>query len=532
MRAPSLSFLLIVPALWLAGCSAVPHVDRQAPPLSQAAADLKCARRKSLPAETRAAYYLDAAALADSQFTRSEGEPKARLIYNQASAELTDMLQEAEGGRLWNRPLKLTVDGQAYRLRFTPKVRKGLWAPDYFTDFKPADNVNCGHVRRRVKMEGFGGTLVGIRQARKAHPEQRALFEPKLGWVAPVTATLDFRNGGDAVLTLSDPAVRKTARVHGKAQPLAADFTAPVAFHPPANELWRGLMGLMQVEKYMNHSGLFMVQPYDPDRIPVVLVHGLISTPQMWTNVMNELESDPALRGRFQFWVFSYPTGMPPAYSALLLRQELEKVHQLRLAPHGLILVGHSMGGLVSRMQATTTDRVIWDANFGRKADRYYQRLPADHLIKRALIFKANPEVKKVVFVCVPHRGSELAMGSIGAIGQRLITLPTSMVKTLTHSIMDILRTADGKVVMPNSITGLSPKSRTLIGLNKLPIRAEYYSIIGDRGRGNSPNSTDGVVPYWSSHLEGAKNERIVSGPHGSHEHPETLEELKRILSQ
>jgi hypothetical protein len=57
-----------------------------------------------------------------------------------------------------------------------------------------------------------------------------------------------------------------------------------------------------------------------------------------------------------------------------------------------------------------------------------------------------------------------------------------------------------------------------------------YYSIIGDRGRGDTPNSSDGVVPYWSSHLAGAQSELIVPGPHGSYALPQTVAELKRIL--
>jgi hypothetical protein len=42
-----------------------------------------------------------------------------------------------------------------------------------------------------------------------------------------------------------------------------------------------------------------------------------------------------------------------------------------------------------------------------------------------------------------------------------------------------------------------------------------HHSIIGDRGKGDTPNSSDGVVPYWSSHLATAKSEKIVPGLFG-----------------
>jgi hypothetical protein len=83
---------------------------------------------------------------------------------------------------------------------------------------------------------------------------------------------------------------------------------------------------------------------------------------------------------------------------------------------------------------------------------------------------------------------------------------------------------------LPNSVSGLSPKNPTLQIVNDARITAPYYSIIGDRGKGDTPNSTDGVVPYWSSHLDGAKSELIVPGPHGSENLPQTIAELQRIL--
>ena len=83
---------------------------------------------------------------------------------------------------------------------------------------------------------------------------------------------------------------------------------------------------------------------------------------------------------------------------------------------------------------------------------------------------------------------------------------------------------------MPTGINGLSPRSPVLLGLDTLPIQAPYHSIVGDRGRGDTPNSSDGVVAYWSSHLAGAQSELIVPGPHSSFALPQTVSELKRIL--
>jgi pimeloyl-ACP methyl ester carboxylesterase len=525
--------ILVAAGLLLGGCSAVPHAVSPKSPVAHASADLTAARRRTLSTEKRAALYLEAAALATPRIDGPGGEGKAALaVYNSAAAELTGLLHGGEGGRFWNRPLAVAASGTNYVLRFTPKTKTGTWSPNEFTSFKPAQTISCRRFAHHYQQAGFGGTLVGIRKTSSFLPlGQHTPFEPRPGLTAPVTATLDF-HGREVSLTLRDPAVSPAVNVQGKPRPLAADFTAPFAYYPTVWELWYGLMGLVKVDQYMSYSGLYMIQPYDPNRIPVILVHGLISTPQMWKNVVNELEADPQLRGRFQYWVFCYPTGNPPAYSALLCRDELARMQKRHPMPQGCILVGHSMGGLISRMQATTTGRALWDANFREKAGRIYARLPEHHVVKRSLIFTANPEVKRVVFICVPHRGSQMAMGSLGAIAMRLISLPATMVTTLHQSLADVIKTSTGRVYLPNSISGLSPKNETLVAMDKLAISAPYHSIIGDRGKGDTPRSSDGVVPYWSSHLEGARSECIVPGPHGSYELPQTVAELKRILGE
>jgi hypothetical protein len=138
--------------------------------------------------------------------------------------------------------------------------------------------------------------------------------------------------------------------------------------------------------------------------------------------------------------------------------------------------------------------------------------------------------VARIVFICVPHRGSYLATNWIGSLGIALIRLPGNILTGVSTVITAPLQKNLGLKRMPTGINGLSPQNPLLHGLDTLPIHAPYHSIIGDRGRGDTPNSSDGVVPYWSSHLAGAQSELIVPGPHGSFALPQTTSELKRIL--
>lgn len=480
---------------------------------------------KSATVEQRIARYLATAEASSRSFDSPEDRENARQTYNRAVTGLVTVLRSSEDGRLWNQPRTFVAEGNVYRLRYASKTGHGVWSPGYFTSFVPANDVDLKNLKPN-RQGGLGGSLVGVRKTNPPEPQ----IPPLPGVSAPVTAVLDFK-GRDATLTLVDPGEKPHFPVGGIERTLEADYAAPLAYYPRQAETWNGLMGALRVEQHMDKTGLFMMQPYDPDRIPLIFVHGLISTPQMWRSVINELERDPVIRERYQCWVFRYPTGNPPAYSAMRLREELATARRLHPGMKRYVLVGHSMGGILSRMQATMLDRDDWNVIGKDKAAELFAKATPGSVVDRACIFQADPHVARVVFICAPHRGSEMATGPLGKIGRSLIKLPATLASTATGLMGDTLSifTGDAKQ-LPNSVTGLSPRNPMLKVVDTKPMSAPYHSIIGDRGKGDTPQSSDGVVPYWSSHLPRPVSERIVPGPHGACELPETIAELRRIL--
>ncbi len=355
--------------LALTGCVSKPLPPEEAEHRA-AAVHLKEAGAKTTPDEQRAALYLASAAESYDLLDSPTSREAARVLYNKAATDLVLLLRSSENGALWNRPLTLSSGGTTWRLRYAAGNRNGTWDPSRFTSFTAASEVDLKTIEHRNRQDGVGGALVGVR---KINPVE-TFAPPIAGVTAPVTAVLDFK-GRDATLTLVDPSDEPKALVKGSERTLDADFSAPLGYYPQKSEFWNGLMGALRVTHYMGTTGLYMLQPYDPDRIPLIFVHGLISTPQMWRNVINEVEKDPELRGRYQCWVFGYPTGNPPAYSALRFREELAKVRQLYPDAKDYVLVGHSMGGLVSRMQATTIDREAWNVIGEDKAAKFFAKV-------------------------------------------------------------------------------------------------------------------------------------------------------------
>jgi pimeloyl-ACP methyl ester carboxylesterase len=509
---------------FLAGCATAPQAGR-GPEYAPTASLMREARSSQVPVEKRAADYLQAAAMTAPLLGTGIGTPACET-YNAACGELTVLLRSTEGGRLWNQPPTLAGNNTTYRLRLEPAAN-AVWAPDYFASFKLADSIKANRVKKPNQVDGVGGELVGVRSPTPLDP----FTPPQGGITAPVTATLDF-HGKDATLALRRPAKRSTATVEGKVRPLAADYSAPLLDYKPAgNEMIMGLMGAFMGSKYLSKTGLYFLQPYDPNRIPVIFVHGLISTPQMWLNVINDLQRDPVLRERYQFWIFAYPTGLPVLYTSLRLREALDQVQKLYPNHKDYVLVSHSMGGLLSQFQVTTMTRADWESTLGERAKLLFATLEPRSLVTKATTFKANPRVKRIVFICTPHRGAPMAVSTIGEIGARLISLPANLVGAIKSEVPPETLRKMNNGRLPNSVTNLQPESPYIQVANKLPMQTTYHSIIGNRGKpGPLADSSDGVVPYWSSHEAKAKSELIVPGPHGSCELPQTIAELNRIL--
>jgi len=331
-----------------------------------------------------------------------------------------------------NHPLTLTGNNNSYRLRLEP-AGSAVWAPNYFTTFERPDQVKEKLIRKKIIQEGVGGALVGVRIV---NPPEK--FMPAKGITAPVTATLDF-HATDATLALRRPAKQPMTSVEGKTCPLAANFSAPIGYYqPPPNLLLVSLMAMLRSGHYMEKTGLYFLQPYDPDRTPLVFVHGLFSTPFDWVQTINGLQADPEIRKHYQFWVFAYPTGNPILYSALRLREELARADKLYPNHRPYVVVGHSMGGMLTHMQVVTATQAMWEKTLGQTAKSIFRQNSRDSLIVRATIFQANPRIKRVVFICTPHRGSEMASSGLGRFGISLISLPLNIATKMKDALTSV----------------------------------------------------------------------------------------------
>jgi pimeloyl-ACP methyl ester carboxylesterase len=474
---------------------------------------------------------LSAAKLSLNVLKQRPTDSSAQSIYNFSVARAVENVERAK-----IQPWQHKVDIVSRRARYTltsPKPVDLEHDPSRY-DLFPADALTIGgkFLSMRSAVAGIGAPLVAVGRTENAQSRKRYEFHRIY---APITAVLQFQ-GQHAELEFVDPFQREHTSLGNKPTAIAADFTAPIAVfitreHPEK----LGFSRLTHPEQSEDTGRLMRLQPYEPHRIPVILVHGLGDSFVTWAPMVNTLQSDPEIRRRYQFWVYSYPTGYPYPYSAALFRRQLDAVRRTFPNHKRIVLIGHSMGGLISRLMVTDVGDKIWLYYFGKPPAK--TKLPAEpkELLEESFVFNHRTDIERVIFISAPHRGSVIASNWIGRFGTTLVKM-RQLDSSVPSSVWSQAMVQDPAAVklthVPTSIDTLEPNDRFVREINKFPIVSSvpFHTIIGDRGRGNTPNSSDGVVPYWSSHLDGAQSELIVPSDHRAQRNPQAIAEVDRIL--
>jgi pimeloyl-ACP methyl ester carboxylesterase len=323
---------------------------------------------------------------------------------------------------------------------------------------------------------------------------------------------------------------------------LARDTSAPwsLVLRDMNRDNWQDFMRPGREEAA---AGLRLLEPYQPGRIPVVLVHGLLSDKFTWVPLINDLRAQSWITARYQIWTFQYPTGQPFLQSGAALRQALRDMSAV-YDPRGtdpsqqhLVLIGHSMGGLISKLQITYSGQVLWN----RVASRPFSEVRATpqqlDTVYKMFFFEPVPAVKRVVFVGTPHLGSFWAQSLYGRLGSSLVRMPrdgneilNTLLKNNPHVFNETLKNG-----IPTSIDLLKPDSPLLLGMTQLPVNpaVKIHTIAGNGTPFSDGTPADGVVSLESARHPGAASECFVNAGHSDlPDHQDTTAEVVRILRE
>jgi len=436
---------------------------------------------------------------------------------------------------------------------WVPIVPRGFtWRPEEFQQLNAVGCYSSPSLTRQHVREGVGAPVV---VERGTHPPLRP-GDQFLGPNALFTATAILRPVTDAngerslILELWNP--RQTVQAEGPRGlvPLAADLSAPFAFHealvadfPDPFELF------VHPDNDPGFEGLLFLEPYQPGKIPVILVHGLLSSPRTWIDLANDLRANPEFMARYQLWAFGYATGRPFVRAAADLRRELRlALEQLQIdasdpALDQVVLIGHSMGGLISKLQVTHSGDELWTTVSDRPLEGL--EIPEDlrDSVEDMMYFEPTPAVKRVIFVGTPHRGAALAHQFIGRISSSLVKRdPDGMGRLIqvaeeNEGVLNRLlwKPLFGSPRLPTSIDLLDPQHPLLMAVDDLPIddQVQVHTIAGRWFYTFGPERGDGVVPLSSALHPASRTELVINASHTAiHRDPQAVEEIWSILRE
>ena len=490
---------------------------------------------------------------------RNAYDPQFRSICDIYNGSLEAVMRElCKSGQLTNGASIMIGDedlGMVAEIRF-----EGRWHDQTFERFELVSDYKTEGLANQYHTYGLGVPLIAVLQNQASPSPAQKYYPPSL--TLPMTAFLEvqpqasFANESgkiqhSALIRLFDPLERKTIQHLNRTIPLESDITTPLAYHlkdPLLNQSVLATATLLNAQLADKIHGVYMLEPYNPNKIPVVMVHGLWSSPVTWTPMFNDLRAIPDIQNNYQFWFYSYSTGQPFPISAGQMREDLDEVRRV-LDPGGtskamqqMVLVGHSMGGLVSRMQAINSGNEFWDlAGQGNFKDLQGNQ-QAIGRIEKTLFFEANPAIKRIVTIATPNKGSEFASPTARWLSEKIISLP----ELATDETLKLARENPEILINPHllngtSIDSLAPSSPWFAALNRIAPQptTKFHTVVGRLEKKHilpfSDHSddlgSDGVVSVESAQYEYAETNVFVPEEHSLvHFHPQCILEVRRIL--
>ena len=489
--------------------------------------------------------------------TRQPSDPRYRLACDLYNGSIDRLLREAlaNGGKVeagGEFSLKVRGREQVFKVR----LGNSPWLPEDVDQVIMASAFEVSGLPTLNYQYGLGVPLIAVRKSDKQAEGVERFYPPEMAF--PLTAFIRPPSrlhpepapavaAGEApgawpsmTVELVDP-VRERA-VGEPPMPTESDLTTPLAYMWSHSDLSRfRWTGLLRPGPNAGRAGLMLIRPYEPGKIPVVMVHGLASSPLAWVAMVNDLLRDPRVQERYQFMLYMYPTGIPVPIAAAGLRETLGEAERTFRMPdgtpdpafHKMVLLGHSMGGLLSHAVSVSSGDKFWNLNTTDPIDQIKGPPHVIDELRRYMFFEAQPYVRRVVFLATPHRGSELSRRMVGRVSSSLISEPDHISTLLVALVRDNPESFPRRFRrLPTSIDTLdtdSPYLKALLTMTPGP-GVEYHSIIGRVRPEGAENTTDGVVAYRSSHLDGVKSEKVVQSDHSVQNSPYAIMEVHRIL--
>ena len=476
-------------------------------------------------------------------------DPRGRMAADLYNRALTMAFRRAEDGNLALSESSVVVELPFGRISIDRPPDLLKMNGNELYALQPVTELMVHGLRNRYRRPGIGAPLAGktrplpdVVQVVPVDPLERV----PLTAVVLIDSPLAGVRSGDlhARFELFSSLDIDSVEINARQVPLEAEPTAALAATLAEAQFWKQEMTRFfgKATGRRKDAYLLSLVPYTHGRIPAVFVHGTDSSPARWADMVNDLEADPRLRGRYAFWLFSYDSGNPILYSGHQLREALTQAvsradpNATDVCVQDMIVLGHSQGGLLTKLTAVDSGDLFWAHISDKPFDDVEMNAQDKELLRQSLFVKPLPFVSEVIFLATPHQGSYLAGPHLV---QRLTEYFVRLPSDVARVGVDLATVAPaggpglGFVRMPTSVDNMAPGDRFIKGLAEIPVSppVRVHSIISVDDDKPLDEASDGVVKYESAHIDPVASELIVHSPHsGMQAAPQTVEEVRRIF--
>ena len=344
-------------------------------------------------------------------------------------------------------------------------------------------------------------------------------------------SVLDVLSSRQLDIHLYNPYQTETVNILNDNYPLAANFSAGYGMWLAENQLDSvGYLNLITRQPDARLPKLFMLEPYDPDKRVIIMLHGLASSPATWVNLTNDILNDDKLRDNYQVWQIFYPTNLPILENRYQIQQLINTTYEQtdptgqNRASKNSVIISHSMGAIIARMMLSDDnlvddldrldDQDILSSSEKRQIRDALKESFGEKELKKRFELQSLPQVDTAVFLSAPFRGTDYADRWFTRALRRIVYLPVGLVKTVTDNLATIATQGDlaqnplGALYLQNGASQLSDKSSFIELTKDLTInsRVTYHSIIAnndaDITKGLAQAQPDGAKIDLSQALE------------------------------
>lgn len=322
------------------------------------------------------------------------------------------------------------------------------------------------------------------------------------GVVLPHGTTLnEVLDSNSYDINFYNPHHTESIDILGEPYYLAANFSASYGMWLAENRLDNvGYFNLLSKQQSLVLPQLFMLEPYDPNKRIIIMLHGLASSPATWISVTNDISSDNELRENYQVWQIFYPTNIPILENRYRIQELIESAYKINdpnsqhIASQNSVLIGHSMGAVIGRMLVSNENlqdnfhRLSQEQSTLRLSKLVSNELDKENVLNR-LQLKQLKSVDTAVFISAPFRGTDFADRWFTQLLRRVVHLPLGFIQTITGNLASIASEGElasnplGALYFQNGASQLSDKSSFMKLTSDLQIADDvtYHSIIANR---------------------------------------------------